>query len=154
MDDAINNVSYETFENCSKCGGERDRPDQRYCRACHAAYQREHRPKHTDLKPAERRKANTRAMSGVYTKRGNIERQACEICDGEKAERHHEDYNDALTVVWLCRPCHTAHHRLEKFREQFRLLGWSRDASFIESNLPGGPGERAEQMARDMGEGR
>jgi len=31
---------------CGGCGGQRDRPMQRYCRACHAKYQREtYRPK-------------------------------------------------------------------------------------------------------------
>jgi hypothetical protein len=25
---------------CSRCGGPRDRPGQRYCRSCHAAYKR------------------------------------------------------------------------------------------------------------------
>jgi len=32
----------ETDEHpCSRCGGKRDRPGQRYCRACHADYCRD-----------------------------------------------------------------------------------------------------------------
>jgi hypothetical protein len=117
---------------CSKCGGPQDRPDQRYCRACHAAYQREHRPKPSELSAEAQHKLAARTKAGIYSRRGLIEQRPCQVCGSEKAERHHENYDKPLEIIWLCRPCHTTHHRMEKFREQFKVLGWSRDASFIE----------------------
>ena len=36
----------------------------------------------------------------------------CEGC-GEKAEKHHENYDEPLVVKWLCRECHLEHHAQE-----------------------------------------
>lgn len=32
---------------CSRCGGPQDRPNQRYCRACHTKYERERAKRNT-----------------------------------------------------------------------------------------------------------
>lgn len=35
---------------------------------------------------------------------------------------HHENYNDPLDVIWLCRPCHLTLHRLEKQRKDWEKI--------------------------------
>ena len=93
---------------CSRCGGPRDRPGQRYCRECQNAYKREHRPRHSQLAPEERRKANARAYANVYLRRGKIKRGPCEDCRGPGEEMHHEDYDKPLKITWLCKDHHRA----------------------------------------------
>lgn len=95
---------------CSRCRGPRDRPLQKYCRPCHAAYMREWRPKHSELNPEQRKRANCRAYSKVLLKRGKLTREPCRECGAEPAQMHHPDYNDPRRVEWLCRPCHLALH--------------------------------------------
>lgn len=36
--------------------------------------------------------------------------QPCERCGSLKADRHHENYDKPLEIVWLCRRCHGQHH--------------------------------------------
>jgi hypothetical protein len=45
---------------------------------------------------------------------GRLQRTAaCQKCTTEgKVSAHHEDYSKPLDVVWLCRKCHDAKHRL------------------------------------------
>ncbi len=42
--------------------------------------------------------------------RGELVRQPCEVCGGEPAEGHHEDYSKPLNVRWLCRLHHLRLH--------------------------------------------
>lgn len=100
---------------CSKCNGPNDRAPQRYCKICHAANMRAWRPKHSDLPPEAKKRANARAYVNVYIRRGVIQRKPCETCGEPKAEKHHEDYDKPLEVVWLCRKCHLEHHKLQGF---------------------------------------
>ena len=94
---------------CSKCGNPR-RPDQRYCLECHAAYMRENRPKHRDLSPEAKKRANCRSTSKNLLKRGKLKKGPCAHCGDEDAQMHHDDYDDPRTVTWLCRECHWGHH--------------------------------------------
>jgi hypothetical protein len=98
---------------CSRCDGDLgDRyGKQRYCKACHAKHMREHRPKHRDLLPEARKKANARAYANVYLKRGIIKKKDCE-CGSSKSQMHHPDYDKPLEVIWMCRACHLKHHKL------------------------------------------
>lgn len=95
---------------CSRCSGPNDRQPQKYCTTCHAAYMREHRPKHSALTDEARKKANTRAYTNVLLKRGHLIKKVCESCGDPNSQAHHEDYNDPRTVKWLCRACHLEHH--------------------------------------------
>lgn len=99
------------MEHCSGCGNERDRPGQKYCLKCHAAYMRRWRPKHSDLTPEQRRKANCRAYANVYLNRGKLEKLPCEKCGDPESQMHHDDYSKPLDVTWLCRPCHLELHQ-------------------------------------------
>lgn len=100
-------------DSCSRCGSNLgDRAGkQRYCKACHAAYMRATRPKHSQLKDEARKKANARAYAHVYRDRGLIEKKSCAVCGSDKSQMHHADYDKPLDVTWLCRPCHLAEHK-------------------------------------------
>ncbi len=95
---------------CSRCDGPLDRWPQRYCKACHAAYMREHRPKHSELSDEQRAKANCRSYANVYRRRGKLKQEPCAYCGDPDTQMHHEDYSKPLEVVWVCRACHRAEH--------------------------------------------
>src|SRR5262245_4742864 len=44
-------------------------------------------------------------------KRGELIRQPCQVCGASSALAHHENYNQPLAVVWLCRSHHVKRHR-------------------------------------------
>lgn len=100
------------MKQCSKCGADNSRDNQRYCLKCHAAYMRDHRPKHSDLSDEQRKKANCRAYANMYRKRGKLVQKPCEQCGDENSQMHHDDYENPLIVQWLCRRCHLELHKL------------------------------------------
>lgn len=55
---------------------------------------------------------SARAKARQALRRGQLERQPCEVC-GEHAEMHHDDYSKPLEVRWLCKRHHAEHHRIE-----------------------------------------
>jgi len=68
------------------------------------------RPRHSELHPTQRHRANVRAHANVYQRRGKLKPQPCMLCRASKAEKHHPDYRHRLDVMWLCRPCHKVWH--------------------------------------------
>jgi hypothetical protein len=102
------NISTE----CSRCGGPLgDRyMKYRYCKACHARYMRETRPKQSELQGVRRLKCLVRGRAGSALKRGKIKKQNCVKCGCPDSQMHHSDYSRPLDVTWLCRPCHLAEH--------------------------------------------
>ena len=42
---------------------------------------------------------------------GKLQRLSCERCGHEKAYAHHDNYDEALNVMWLCQPCHKQRHK-------------------------------------------
>lgn len=42
---------------------------------------------------------------------GTLKKQPCEVCGEMKVDAHHDDYSKPLSVRWLCRKHHLAHHR-------------------------------------------
>lgn len=103
---------------CSRCGQRHGRRrfsggivrGQSYCYGCHAAYMRATRPRHSELTPEQRAKANARAQANVAQGRGKLRPGPCETCGEKDAEKHHPDYQRPLEVVWLCRACHLELH--------------------------------------------
>lgn len=99
-------------DTCSKCNNlkEESRVNQRYCLSCHNEYMRNTRPKHSELSPLQRLKANCRSYLNVYLRRGKITKKPCEVCGDLNVEAHHDDYNKPLEVKWLCRKHHMDLH--------------------------------------------
>ena len=57
---------------------------------------------------------NKKAASGKLNKalfRKEIIKKPCVICGNEKSEGHHDNYENPLSVVWLCRKHHGMAHR-------------------------------------------
>lgn len=99
---------------CSKCDGKLESHRvgiHCYCLKCHAAYMRENRPKHRDLPAPARMKANARAYTHVYIKRGLIPKGPCEVCGSKNAQVHHDDYKKPTQVRWFCRKHHLQLHK-------------------------------------------
>lgn len=93
---------------CSGCKGPRDRgPEQRYCRACHAAHARATRPKHSELDPEARKRANCRRVTGMLVARGKIDKTPCG-CGATDVSAVHHDWNDPRAVTWQCDRCRRA----------------------------------------------
>lgn len=44
-------------------------------------------------------------------------RKPCEICHDEKTDAHHDDYEKALEVRWLCRLHHMQVHKENSLEE-------------------------------------
>ncbi len=107
---------------CTKCGAQHERTRGRlnwrpaaYCAACHAAYMRQNRKKHSQLGDESRARANARAYAHVYLKRGKLKREPCEVegCEAP-AQMHHDDYSQPLKVRWICVAHHLALHAGER----------------------------------------
>ena len=96
-------------QKCSKCGEKEKRAvNQKYCKDCHARYQREWRPKYSGLSDVAKKKNICRSYANVYEHRGKLKRRSsCERCNLRRVlEKHHEDYEKPLDVQWLCKECH------------------------------------------------
>lgn len=66
-------------------------------------------------------KAKARQRLTDAVKRGDIKRSdACEACDmeGLDIEAHHPDYNEPLTVLWMCTLCHAGLHKAMRSQKQ------------------------------------
>lgn len=101
------------IKTCSKCGQGHERKGQRYCKACHAAYMRDNRRKHSELSEEQKQKANCRSYSNVLEKRGILTKERCNHCGADNAQKHHNDYNEPRHVLWVCRDCHLSIHSSE-----------------------------------------
>jgi hypothetical protein len=77
------------------------------CRHCRNIYSQHTRPRHYELTPEQRQRANCRAYANVYQRRGLLVPQPCEVCGSLQVEKHHDDYSKPLQVRWFCR----RHHR-------------------------------------------
>lgn len=53
-------------------------------------------------------------IAGNAIRNGTLVKQPCEACGEKVVEAHHDDYSKPLTVRWLCRICHTRHHKEER----------------------------------------
>jgi hypothetical protein len=109
---------------CVKCGGTNDRSsEQKYCRPCHAAYQREWRKSHR-LTGESRVRQTARAYARTYLNRGMIEILPCSVCGSPESEMHHPDHSRPLFIYWLCRDHHLAWHAHERATPGAKLEEW------------------------------
>lgn len=101
---------------CSgKCGRPRDLAYTRYCRECRNARSREKRPKHGELSPEARERANCRAYTNQMIRRGELVKGPCEDCGTtENIQPHHTDYTKPREVRWKCKACHQKNNHPER----------------------------------------
>lgn len=60
--------------------------------------------------PINKFKNNARRRANYLIESGVIQRTACEDCNEEKSEIHHEDYNLPDDIRFLCKICHAKWH--------------------------------------------
>ena len=70
-----------------------------------------------------------RKRAGEAKRRGDLIEEPCKDCGAiDDLEMHHPNHDQALDVVWLCRPCHLKRHQYER-RDNTRALNtWLRSA--------------------------
>lgn len=98
---------------CSKCNKplEDNRYGKyRYCLSCHNEWSRLYRKKYSQKSDIQKKKSNCRSYANVYQKRGKLIKKNCLICNSEISEKHHENYDKPLEIIWLCRNCHIKLH--------------------------------------------
>lgn len=79
---------------------------RRKCRACRRIWSRENRHRWPPSE-AQRQKANCRAFTKEYQKRGALPTGPCEGCGSLYAENHHHwGYEHPKWFIRLCRECH------------------------------------------------
>lgn len=86
-------------------------------RSADREYQRRKRAQNPHMKSEETRRyfeehpdrAKVYAKTHSALKKGLLIRCPCEVCGSEKAQAHHPDYSQPLTIKWLC----ASHHKLE-----------------------------------------
>ena len=69
----------------------------------------------TDTRQANWRRANpAKYEAHLAVQRalntGELDKETCEVCGVEAVDAHHDQYNEPLTVRWLCRRHHTRLH--------------------------------------------
>lgn len=58
--------------------------------------------------PWGKKTEKARSIAASYQRGGKLTKQPCEVCGDPDTEKHHEDYDYALDVRWLCHE----HHRM------------------------------------------
>lgn len=85
---------------------------------CYSLFRKELLPKeeqhafghgHTPQERILRR--NVRSATNHAIRDGKLIPKPCEVC-GEKAEAHHDDYEQPLLVRWLCFKHHRQYHKI------------------------------------------
>ena|ERR1035441_861393 len=56
-------------------------------------------------------KTSARQAAQNAIRDGRLQRLPCEVCGNPKAQAHHDDYSEPLTVRFLCRKHHDEHHK-------------------------------------------
>ena len=64
----------------------------------------------------ERKQRNAaRAKVSAAIRDGELVKQPCFICGETKAQAHHADYDEPLSVIWLCVPHHYEAHASTRY---------------------------------------
>ena len=60
--------------------------------------------------PRGTKQAKAHALVQQAMRQGALKQEPCELCGADEAVAHHDDYDEPLTVRWLCRRHHTLIH--------------------------------------------
>jgi hypothetical protein len=97
---------------CCRCKAKPRAKGCNYCRDCRNASVRKWEDKQGGswawimADPERHKKALARKMVYNWVKRGKMERKPCEVCGDPDSQSHHDDYDKALEVRWLCQKHH------------------------------------------------
>lgn len=117
---ALGRKVYFKCDYCEKLASEKPshfaKKKRHFCSMqCYSAFRKEFLPKEEQHRfgtgadeetKAKKRKARSDLNHAVRD--GIVQRKPCEVCGNKKSEAHHDDYEHALEVRWLC----FVHHRL------------------------------------------
>lgn len=93
-----------------KCGNPR-RTGQNNFLKCHAEIVRSYRERASSTLD-KMVKSNAISYLHVYVNRGKVTKGACFVCGTIKdVHGHHENYDEPLSVLWLCKTHHIELHR-------------------------------------------
>lgn len=104
---------------CATCGWGYATPGQATCGPCrdHARLRirankqaQAHRTRWHQMSAEARAKANVRRKANHAQAYGVLEPQPCQRCGYLRAQKHHPDYKQPLSVEWLCTWCHSLEH--------------------------------------------
>lgn len=62
-------------------------------------------------KPPDAVKVLAKNVLRNAVRRGQVQRDRCQVCGKSRAEGHHANYGEPLLVLWVCRKCHMKLHR-------------------------------------------
>ena len=88
-------------------------------REAHPGYSQKYKPLSLEY-VREYRKMHPHYSRVVHIVQNELEqrrliKKPCEICKStEHIHAHHEDYNKALEIIWLCRSCHFKLHKIKR----------------------------------------
>lgn len=100
---------------CAVCAAPLPKRRRTYCSAdCALLVYRTYPARKYRESEAYRVKQRARAKAYHHLIRHGPGPQPCKACGAEKAEMHHDHYDQPLDVRWLCPPCHDAMHRKER----------------------------------------
>ena len=60
---------------------------------------------------ADKRRQKAHSAVAKAIRHGLLIPQRCQWCGEEKSLAHHDDYDQPLSVMWLCQPCHKKRHK-------------------------------------------
>lgn len=60
--------------------------------------------------PENQKKSSAQKIATAAIKAGTLVRQPCEKCGATRVHAHHDDYDEPLSVRWLCPTHHRWHH--------------------------------------------
>lgn len=65
------------------------------------------------LSDTEKNKFKCRQICNRAIRAGKIKKENCFLCNDDKCEAHHIDYDYPLNVIWLCKKCHYKVHLIK-----------------------------------------
>lgn len=100
------------YSSCKQCHNKKQSKSSYKYANLYKEYKKEYQKEYAKRKEQiDKIKCRQHTHYLVYT--GKIKKESCVICNNDKVEAHHKDYNKPNEVTWLCRKHHDELHKLE-----------------------------------------
>jgi len=108
---------------CPVCNLREKRPNHGYCAVCANATRKEWIKAQGgawayETKMGNRHKLVARAYVNHLVQRGKLKPKPCEVCGKLETEAHHNSYENALDIRWLCMEHHDALERWLRMKKK------------------------------------